>query len=59
MDTLSEFHGAPPWMNFPQCYHLTIKSTINPSKNYISVLARYVHFEGIEGARDVVLASER
>jgi len=32
MDTLRDFHSAPPWMNFPQCYHLTIKSTINSSK---------------------------
>jgi hypothetical protein len=28
MDTLRDFHGAPPWMNFLQCYHLIIKSTI-------------------------------
>jgi len=33
MDTLGYFHSVPPWMNFLQCYHLTIKSAINSSKN--------------------------
>jgi hypothetical protein len=42
MDTLRDFHGTPPWMNFSQCYHLTIKSTTNSFQNERPLLARYV-----------------
>jgi hypothetical protein len=42
MDTMRDFHSAPPWMNFPQCYHTIIISTINSWTESPSVLARYV-----------------
>jgi hypothetical protein len=45
MDTLKDFHSAPPWMNFLQYYHLTIISTINSWTKALSVLARYFAFD--------------
>lgn len=59
MDTLRDFHGAPPWMNFLQCYHLIIKSTINLSKNQGSVVARHVELESAENLGSVTSSSKQ
>jgi hypothetical protein len=45
MDALRDFHGVPPWMNFPRCYHTIIISTINSWTKALSVLARYVQLQ--------------
>ena len=51
MDTLKDFHGTPPWINFPQCYHLTIKSTTNSFQNERPLLASYVQLRGFRMIR--------
>jgi len=41
VDTLRDFHGAPPVMDFSLCYHRVIISTTNFLANQDSVMARY------------------